>query len=197
VNKSGLIDAISNTTTLTKREADAAVDAFLHAVTAELRAGRRVSLVGFGSFNPTQRGPRMGRNPQTGEPVKIPAATVVRFSAGTTLKAVVNGTTPLPPLASSTRRASAVRKPSAQKVLKKPGTTSTTKAVRRASGRKVARRPVGKVARRAPTTGAPARRPATRSANKAVRRVSATRPAQRAPARKAAKRSAAKAVRRA
>ena len=56
MNKSGLIDAISNTTSLTKREAENSVDALGHEVVSEVRAGRRVSLGGFDSFNPTQRG---------------------------------------------------------------------------------------------------------------------------------------------
>ena len=64
MNKSGLIDAISTTTSLTKREAANAVNAVVHAVMSEVRSGRRVSLVGFGSFNPTQRGTRVGRHPQ-------------------------------------------------------------------------------------------------------------------------------------
>ena len=101
VNKSGLIDAISNTTSLTKRETEDAVNALVHAVVSEVRAGRRVSVVGFGSFNPTQRGARMGRNPQTGAPVRIAASRGVRFSASSTLKDIVNGKAPLPALKTS------------------------------------------------------------------------------------------------
>jgi DNA-binding protein HU-beta len=201
VNKSGLIDAISNTTSLTKRETENAVNALVHAVVSEVRAGRRVSVVGFGSFNPTQRGARMGRNPQTGAPVKIAAAKGVRFTASSTLKGIVNGKTPLPALKASpvpARRATAA-KPAAKRALKKTASKSTKKAVRRAPARTVARQPVGKVARRAPAkrTRAPARKTAKRSANKAVRRAPANRPAKHAPARKAAKLSAKKAVRRA
>jgi nucleoid DNA-binding protein len=64
VNKSGLIHAVSTTTGTTKREAAHAVGAVVHAVTAELRSERRVALVGFDTFNPTQRGTRVGRHPQ-------------------------------------------------------------------------------------------------------------------------------------
>jgi nucleoid DNA-binding protein len=64
VNKSGLIHAVSTTTGTTKREAAHAVGAVVHAVTDELRSERRVSLVGFDTFNPTQRGARVGRHPQ-------------------------------------------------------------------------------------------------------------------------------------
>jgi DNA-binding protein HU-beta len=204
VNKSGLIDAISNTTTLTKRETEDVVNALVHTVVSEVRAGRRVAVVGFGSFNPTQRGARMGRNPQTGAPVKIAASKGVRFAASSTLKDIVNGKAPLPALKSTTtpaRKVATPAKPVAKKALKKTADKSTTKAVRRAPARKLARRPVGKVARRAPANKpakrAPARKTAKRSANKAVRRAPVNRPAKHAPARKAAKRSAKKAVRRA
>jgi len=204
VNKSGLIDAISNATSLTKRETEHAVNALVHAIVSEVRAGRRVSVVGFGSFNPTQRGARMGRNPQTGAPVKIAASRGVRFSASSTLKGIVNGKTPLPALKASSnpaRKPAKATKPVAKKDLKKTAKKSTKKAVRRAPARTVARMPVGKVVRRAPSRKAarraPARKTAKRSANKAVRRAPANRPAKRAPARKAAKLSAKKAVRRA
>ncbi len=204
MNKSGLIDAISTTTSLTKREAENAVNAVVHAVMSEVRSGRRVSLSGFGSFNPTQRGARMGRNPQTGAPVKIAAAKGVRFSASTTLKGVVNGTTPLPALKvtqTSVRRSAPATTATTEKCLKKTTNTSTKKAVRRALNTNLTIEPVGKISRSAPVpqaaNRAPARKTAKRSANKAVRRAPANRPAKHAPARKAAKRSAKKAVRRA
>ncbi len=201
MNKSGLIDAISNATSLTKRETEGAVNALVHAVVSEVRAGRRVSVVGFGTFNPTQRGARMGRNPQTGEPVKIAASRGVRFSAGSTLKGIVNGKAPLPALKASSTPDRKAAKPAAKKALKKTAKKSTKKAVRRTPARITARRPVDKVVRRASSRStakrAPARKTAKRSANKAVRRAPATRPVKRAPARKVAKRSAKKAVRRA
>jgi DNA-binding protein HU-beta len=204
VNKSGLIDAVSTTTSLTKREAAHAVDAVVHAVTKEVRSGRRVSLVGFGSFNPTQRGARVGRNPQTGAPVKIAAAKGVRFSPSATLKGIVNGTRPLPTLAvprSPVTKSPTTAKGGTGKALKKTAKTSTKKAVRRVPATTTARTPVGKISRGTPATSAakraPARKTAKRSANKAVRRAPATRPAKHAPARKTAKRSAKKAVRRA
>jgi DNA-binding protein HU-beta len=204
VNKSGLIDAISNTTSLTKRETEDAVNALVHAVVTEVRAGRRVAVVGFGSFNPTQRGARMGRNPQTGAPVKIAASKGIRFTASGTLKAIVNGKAPMPALKaspSSSPRTAKVAKPAATKAVTKAVKKSTKRAVRGASARKVARGPVDKVVRRVSATKAPRRAPARktakRSANKAVRRAPATKPAKSAPARKAAKLSAKKAVRRA
>ena len=177
MNKSGLIDAISDTTSLTKREAEDAVNALVHAVVREVRSGRRVAVVGFGSFNPTQRGARMGRNPQTGVPVKIAAAKGVRFSASGTLKDIVNGKAPLPALKVSSAPAKAAAKPAAKKALTTTAKKSTTTAVRRAPARKTARRPAAKIVRRSPANKAakraPARKTAKRSANKAVRRAPA------------------------
>jgi DNA-binding protein HU-beta len=79
VNKSGLIDAISDTTSLARREAEDAVNALVHDVVGEIRSERCVAVVGFGSINPTQRGARTGRHPQTAAPVKIAATRGVRI----------------------------------------------------------------------------------------------------------------------
>ena len=200
MNKSGLIDAVSTTTSLTKREAAHAVDALVHAVANEVRSGRRVSVSGFGTFNPTQRGARMGRHPRTGAPMKIASSKGVRFSASTTLKGIVNGTRPLPALAPMAVVPTTAKR-STEKALKKTVETSTNKEVRRVPAASGARTPVGKISRGTPATSAanraPARKTAKRSANKAVRRAPVNRPAKHAPARKAAKLSAKKAVRRA
>ena len=74
MNKSGLIDAVSKTTSLAKRDAEDAVNVLVHVVSKEVRSGRRVVVAGFGSFNPTHRGARMGRNPRTGAAVSISAS---------------------------------------------------------------------------------------------------------------------------
>jgi DNA-binding protein HU-beta len=181
LNKSGLIDAISDTTTLTKREAEVAINAFVHTVSSEVRAGRRGPLVGFGSFNPTQRGTRMGRNPQTGATLRFPSSKGVRFAPSSTLKSVMNGKAPLPSLRASRPLPRPAAPSVGAKALEETINQSTQKAVRRASARTVARRPAGRVTRRAPaprvTTRAPAssaaRMRAKRSANKAVGRASA------------------------
>ncbi len=91
MNKSELIDAIGKTTGLARRDAENAVNAVVHTVISEVKAGRKVAVVGFGSFNPTRRPARTGRNPQTGAPVKIAASKGVRFGASSTFKNVVNG----------------------------------------------------------------------------------------------------------
>ncbi|MGE4567657.1 MAG: HU family DNA-binding protein [Bacteroidales bacterium] len=82
MNKSDLIDAIAAKSGLTKTDAKKALEATIEAVAETLKAGGRVSLVGFGSFSVSERGARTGRNPQTGKEIKIAAKKVVRFKAG-------------------------------------------------------------------------------------------------------------------
>tara|TARA_R110001606_G_scaffold8020_6_gene35313 strand:+ start:6758 stop:7084 length:327 start_codon:yes stop_codon:yes gene_type:complete len=90
VNKSELIDAIAAAADISKADAGRALDATLDAVTGALKKGDSVSLVGFGTFSVKQRAEREGRNPQTGETIKIAAATVPGFKAGKALKDAVN-----------------------------------------------------------------------------------------------------------
>jgi DNA-binding protein HU-beta len=195
VNKSGLIDAVSETTSLGKRDAEEAVNALVHLVSKEVRAGRRVVVAGFGSFNPTHRGARMGRNPRTGAPVSVSASRGVRFAASAMLKEILNGKAALPALKASpaTKKTAKTSQPATGKATKKATKKIPTKATKTSTKKAVAR-PAGrakKVVGRAPgrkTTRAPARKAAQKSARKA---------AGRSPARKAIKRSAKKAVRRA
>ena len=90
VNKSELIDAIAAASDISKADAGRALDATLDAVTGALKKGDSVSLVGFGTFSVKQRAAREGRNPQTGETIKIAAANVPGFKAGKALKDAVN-----------------------------------------------------------------------------------------------------------
>jgi DNA-binding protein HU-beta len=86
VTKAEFIDRVASKSGLTKRDAAAAVDAFLDSITETLKGGDSVSFTGFGKFSPQQRAARQGVNPRTGERVQIPAATVPKFSAGSQLK---------------------------------------------------------------------------------------------------------------
>lgn len=88
--KSDLIDAVASSAGITKAQAGKAVDAFLATVTASLQKSESVTLVGFGTFKVTERQAREGRNPRTGETIKIPAKKTVSFSAGKGLKDTVN-----------------------------------------------------------------------------------------------------------
>ena len=90
MNKSDLIDAISDAAELTKAEAGRAVDAVVGVITKALKNGDSVTLVGFGTFEVRKRGARTGRNPRTGEEIKIKAANNPAFKAGKALKDAVN-----------------------------------------------------------------------------------------------------------
>lgn len=90
MNKNELIDAMASSADISKNAAARALDAFVNSVTTSLRDGSDVVLVGFGSFTTSHRAARTGRNPQTGQTMQIPAATVARFKAGKKLKEAVN-----------------------------------------------------------------------------------------------------------
>ncbi len=90
VNKSELVEAVAERSGIDKRQAEAAVGAFVDAVMDATRSGERVAILGFGTFNPTARAARTGRNPQTGAPVKIAASKGVRFAPGAQFKSALN-----------------------------------------------------------------------------------------------------------
>ncbi|HGJ5874784.1 MAG TPA: HU family DNA-binding protein [Arsenophonus apicola] len=89
MNKTELINKVSEKSGLTKKDAEKAVNAFTKTVTEALKSGNSVQLVGFGSFQVKQRAARDGRNPKTGEALKIAAANVPSFKAGQKLKEAV------------------------------------------------------------------------------------------------------------
>ncbi|MBF1999788.1 MAG: HU family DNA-binding protein [Synechococcales cyanobacterium C42_A2020_086] len=91
MNKGELVDAIAEKTQATKKEADAVLTAVIESIMEAVAAGDKVTLVGFGTFEPRQRSAREGRNPQTGKALKIPATTVPAFSAGKQFKEKVSG----------------------------------------------------------------------------------------------------------
>ena len=86
MNKGELIEAIANDASITKAQARAALDAFLSNVQRSLKSDEKVPLTGLGTFSASTRGERTGRNPQTGEPIRIPARRAAKFSAGRALK---------------------------------------------------------------------------------------------------------------
>ncbi len=90
MNKAELIDAISAESGLTKADAKKALEGFVSATSTALKAGNKLSLVGFGSFSVSKREARNGRNPQTGKEIKIAAKNVVKFKAGADLTGNVN-----------------------------------------------------------------------------------------------------------
>lgn len=90
MNKSQLIDKISQDADMTKASAGRALDAIIEAVSDSLKSGDTVQLVGFGTFSVRERSARTGRNPQTGKEINIPASKVPGFKAGKALKDAVN-----------------------------------------------------------------------------------------------------------
>lgn len=89
-NKSDLIEAIAKSADISKAAAGRALDATIESIKKSLKKGELVSLVGFGTFYVGKRAARSGRNPRTGETIKIKAAKVPKFRAGKGLKDAVN-----------------------------------------------------------------------------------------------------------
>jgi DNA-binding protein HU-beta len=211
VNKSQLVNAVSESTVSSRRAVEDVVDVLFDTIVTEVRSGRKVTVVGFGTFNPTARGPRVGRNPRTGAVVPIPASKGVRFATGSAFKSALNpkeGVSMAVKKAAAKRtvrkapaKKTAARKSTAKKAVKKAPArktaakkTAAKRAVKKAPARKTAAK---KTAAKRAVKKAPARKSAAkktaakRSTKKAPARKSAARKttAKRAPARKVAKRT--------
>ncbi|MGA9530508.1 MAG: HU family DNA-binding protein [Candidatus Babeliales bacterium] len=89
MNKSDLVDSISEETTISKKDVTRMLDSFLRIVARTLKKGHKVSIAGFGSFNISRRAERRGINPATKERIDLPAVTVPRFKAGKYLRDLV------------------------------------------------------------------------------------------------------------
>ncbi len=90
MNKAELIDAIADNADLSKAAAARALDSAIESITKALKKGDTVTLVGFGTFSVRKRAARTGRNPRTGETIKIKASKVPGFKAGKALKDAIN-----------------------------------------------------------------------------------------------------------
>ena len=90
MNKTELVAAIAENAEISKKDAEKAVKAFVEVITEELKKGEKVQLVGFGTFEVTSRAAREGRNPQTGNTMKIAACKAPKVKAGKALKDAVN-----------------------------------------------------------------------------------------------------------
>lgn len=90
MSKTELVTAIAEKTGLTKKDSEAAVNAFVETVTEQLKNGEKVQLIGFGTFEVSERAERVGRNPQTGTEMTIAASKVPKFKAGKALKELLN-----------------------------------------------------------------------------------------------------------
>lgn len=90
MNKTELVAAVAEQAEISKKDAEKALKAFVDVVTEQLKAGDKVQLVGFGTFEVSERAAREGRNPQTGKTMKIDACKAPKFKAGKALKDAVN-----------------------------------------------------------------------------------------------------------
>ena len=90
MNKTELVAAIAEQAEISKKDAEKALKAFTDVVAEELKKGEKIQLVGFGTFEARKRNARTGKNPQSGEAIEIPAATVPAFKAGKAFKDMVN-----------------------------------------------------------------------------------------------------------
>jgi DNA-binding protein HU-beta len=107
VNKADVVDRVAGEAGVPRQQAENVLNAFFDTVRSAARSGDRVGWPGFGSFSTTQRRARTGRNPRTGETVKIPATRAVKFSASSTLKEFLN--------AGGAKKAGATKKAAAKK----------------------------------------------------------------------------------
>ncbi len=117
MNKGELVENMAERAGLDKRQAESALNAFVNAVMDAAKSGDKVTIVGFGTFNPTARGARTGRNPQTGAPVKIAASKGVRFAPGTAFKSALN-TKGKAKKAAPAKKAAAAKKATVKKAAK-------------------------------------------------------------------------------
>ena len=90
MNKAELINAVAEAADVSKKDAEAVITAAVETITAALKEGEKVQLVGFGSFEVKKRAARIGRNPMTKEAIEIPASVVPVFKAGKALKDAVS-----------------------------------------------------------------------------------------------------------
>ena len=90
MNKTELVAAIAEKAEISKKDAEKALKAFTDVVADEMKKGEKVQLVGFGTFEVSERAARMGRNPATKKSIKIPASKAPKFKAGKALKDMIN-----------------------------------------------------------------------------------------------------------
>ena len=190
MNKSQLVKSVSESTSSSRLAVEEVVDVLFDTIITEVRSGRKVTVVGFGTFNPTARRPRVGRNPRTGAVVPIPASKGVRFATGSTFKAALNP---------KEGESMAVKKAAAKRAVRKAPAKKT--AARKSAAKKAVKKTAAKrttakrTAKKAPARKTTARKTAAKRTVKktAAKRTTAKRTAKKSPARKtAARKTAAK-----
>lgn len=181
MNKSELVEAVAAAAGLERKQAEAAVSAFAESVVAAARSGENVSIFGFGTFKPTARKARTGRNPQNGEPVKIAASKGVKFQPSSAFKVLLNSkkaalskaaakktATNKAPATRATAAKATAAKATASKATASKATAARPAASRAAASRVTAAKATSKAAARTTAAKAAARTTAARAAVKAV-----------------------------
>ena len=162
MNKSQLVKAVSDSTSSSRRSVEDLVDVLLETIVSEVRSGRKVTVIGFGTFTPIDRGPRVGRNPRTGAVVPIPASKGVRFATGSTFKTALNPKEGV---------SMAVKKAAAKRTARKAPAKKT--AARKSTAKKAAKKAVAK------------KTPAKKAAKKVVAKKTPTKKAVKKTVKKA------------
>ena len=129
MNRTELAESVATKTGLDKRHSEAAVEAVTEAIVAEIKAGQRVSIFGFGSFEPRARAARTARNPQTQAVVKVPASKSVAFKPAAAFKDALNTKGKAPAKKAPAAKAPAKKAPAAKAPAKKA--TKATKAAKK------------------------------------------------------------------
>jgi DNA-binding protein HU-beta len=184
VNRAELIDAIRNRLGVEKRTAENAVDAVLDTIQRAVAQGEKVAITGFGVFEKVDRAARTGRNPRTGEAVKVKKTSVPKFRPGSQFKGVVSGAVKLGRVADAATKAAAKSSATTARSTARTAASGPSKAAKAA--RSAAKRAGGPTAKR---TGAAKTTTAKSTAKKATAKKAASKSTAK---RSTAKRSAAK-----
>lgn len=118
MNKGQLVEAIATKTGLSKAQSEGALNSMIETISQSVKKGESVTLIGFGTFGLTKRAARKGKNPRTGEAIKIAARKIPKFSPGQSFKNLVNGTS----------AAKTAAKPAAKAAAKSTGKAAAGKA---------------------------------------------------------------------
>ncbi|HVY11242.1 MAG TPA: HU family DNA-binding protein [Mycobacteriales bacterium] len=161
MNRAELIDQIRDRLGASKSEAENAVDAVLDTIQRAVAAGERVAITGFGVFEKVERAARTGRNPRTGQTVKVKATAVPKFRPGTQFKGVVSGAVKLGKVTDAATKAAAKSAGSTARSAAKTASSGPRKAAAAAktAAKKAAKAPAKKApAKKAPAKKAPAKK---------------------------------------
>jgi len=132
VNRTELAESVASKIGLDKRQSEAAVNAVTEAIVAEIKSGNRVSIFGFGSFEPRARAARTARNPQTQATVKVPASKSVAFKPAAAFKQTLNSRSKAAAKKTTAAKASAKKAPAKKAAAAKKATPAkATKAAKK------------------------------------------------------------------